>query len=52
MHGYQGSYLTAYDDGDYGVFAYGSDYGEIDHSYASGHRTPGSPSGSATRAMR
>ena len=40
VHGYQGSYLTAYDDGDSGIFADGSDYGEIDHSYASGH--PGS----------
>jgi plastocyanin len=41
VHGYHGSYLTAYDDGDYGIFAYGSDYGEIDHSYASGHPDSG-----------
>ena len=41
VHGYQGSYLTAYDDGDYGIFAYGSDYGELDHSYASGHPDSG-----------
>ncbi len=36
VHGFWGSYLTAYDNGDYGVYAYGSDYGQIDHSYASG----------------
>lgn len=41
VHGYAGSYLTAYDDGDYGIFAYDSEYGEIDHSYASGHPDSG-----------
>lgn len=36
VHGYWGSYLTAYNNGDYGIFAYASDYGQFDHSYASG----------------
>lgn len=34
--GYRGSYLTAYDNGDYGIYAFGSRLGEFDHSYASG----------------
>jgi hypothetical protein len=34
--GYRGSYLTAYDNGDYGIYAFGSTVGEFDHSYASG----------------
>jgi hypothetical protein len=34
--GYRGSYLTAYDLGDYGVYARTSSKGEFDHSYASG----------------
>src|SRR3954464_6404617 len=41
VHGYQGSYLTAYADGESGVRAYASDYGEIDHSYASVHPDAG-----------
>jgi plastocyanin len=36
VFGYRGSYLTAYDNGDYGLFAYDSRYGQFDHSYASG----------------
>ena len=36
VHGYWGSYLTAYDNGDYGLFAYDSMSGQFDHSYASG----------------
>jgi hypothetical protein len=36
VHGYWGSYLTAYNNGDYGLFAYASDYGQFDHSLASG----------------
>lgn len=36
VHGYRGSYLTATNNGDYGIFAFGSDYGQFDHSYASG----------------
>ena len=34
--GYRASYLTAYRNGDYGVYAYDSQYGQFDHSYASG----------------
>jgi plastocyanin len=41
VYGYRGSYLTAYDDGDYGLFAYGSQYGQFDHSSASGHPDSG-----------
>ncbi len=36
VHGFWGSYLTAYDNGDYGVYAYASDWGQFDHVYASG----------------
>jgi hypothetical protein len=36
VHGYRGSYLTAYDNGDYGIYAFGAITGEFDHSYASG----------------
>jgi plastocyanin len=36
VHGYWGSFLTAVNNGDYGIFAYDSDWGQIDHSYASG----------------
>ncbi len=36
VHGYWGSYLTAYNNGDYGIFAYDSDWGQLDRSYASG----------------
>ena len=35
-HGYRGSYLTAYNNGDYGIFAFDSVWGQFDHSYASG----------------
>ncbi len=41
VFGYRASYLTAYGDGDYGVFAYDSQYGQFDHSYASGHPDSG-----------
>jgi plastocyanin len=41
VFGYRGSYLTAYNDGDYGLFAYDSAYGQFDHSYASGHPDSG-----------
>ena len=34
--GYRGSYLTAVRNGDYGVYAFESTKGQIDHSYASG----------------
>jgi plastocyanin len=41
VFGYRGSYLTAYANGDYGLFAYDSQYGQFDHSYASGHPDAG-----------
>ncbi len=34
--GYRGSYLTAYDNGDYGIYAFGARRGQFDHDYASG----------------
>ena len=34
--GYRGSYLTAYRTGDYGVYAFDSVNGQIDHVYAAG----------------
>ena len=34
--GYRGSYLTAIRNGDYGVYAFGSVNGRLEHSYASG----------------
>ncbi len=34
--GYRGSYLTAYRNGAYGIYAFGSVRGQFDHSYASG----------------
>ena len=34
--GYRGSYLTAYQNGDYGLYAFRSRWGRFDHSYASG----------------
>jgi hypothetical protein len=39
--GYRGSYLTAYDNGDYGIYALGSRRGQFDHSYASGSPVSG-----------
>ena len=41
VFGYRGSYLTAFNDGDYGLFAFDSQYGQFDHSYASGHPDAG-----------
>jgi len=41
VFGYRASYVTAYDDGDYGVYAFDSQYGRFDHSYASGHPDSG-----------
>lgn len=34
--GYRGSYLTAYDNGDYGIYAFNATHGEFNDSYASG----------------
>lgn len=36
VNGYRGSYLTAYNNGLYGVYAFASVSGQFDHSYASG----------------
>lgn len=36
VDGYRGSYLTAYRTGDYGVYAFDSTKGLLEHSYASG----------------
>ncbi len=36
VFGYRGSFLTAHNNGDYGIYAFGSRYGRFDHSYASG----------------
>ena len=36
VFGYRGSYLTAHNNGDYGLYAFDSRYGRFDHSYASG----------------
>jgi plastocyanin len=41
VFGYRGAYLTAYDNGDYGVYAFDSVYGRFDHSYAGGHPDSG-----------
>jgi plastocyanin len=41
VFGYRGSYLTAFNDGEYGLFAYDSVYGQLDHAYASGHPDSG-----------
>jgi hypothetical protein len=36
LSGYRGSYLTAYTNGDYGIYAFNFQNGEFDHSYAAG----------------
>jgi hypothetical protein len=36
VEGYRGSYLTAYRNGDYGIYAFDSVKGQLDHSFASG----------------
>ncbi len=41
VDGYRGSYLTAYANGDYGVYAFGSVHGRFEHSYAGGHPDSG-----------
>jgi plastocyanin len=41
VQGYRASYVTAYNDGDYGVYAFDSVYGRFEHSYASGHPDSG-----------
>jgi plastocyanin len=39
--GYRGSYLTAHNNGDYGIYAFDSIDGRLDHSYAEGNRDSG-----------
>jgi plastocyanin len=41
VQGYRGSYLTAYGNGDYGIYAFDSVFGRFDHDYASGHPDSG-----------
>jgi len=41
VNGYRGSYLTAYGNGDYGIYAFASVWGRFDHDYASGHPDSG-----------
>ncbi len=41
VQGYRGSYLTAYGDGDYGIYAYDAVWGRFEHAYASGHPDSG-----------
>lgn len=41
VRGYRGSYLTAYSNGEYGLYAFDSVFGQFDHSYASGHPDSG-----------
>ena len=51
VDGYRGSYLTAYRNGDYGIYAFDSVNGLFEHSYAAGQpRRRRSTSASATRA--
>jgi len=39
--GYRASYLTSYRTGDYGIYAFDSVHGQIEHSYTSGSRDAG-----------
>lgn len=41
LTGYRASYITAYNNGLYGVYAFNATKGQIDHSYASGHPDSG-----------
>jgi hypothetical protein len=41
IKGYRVSYVTAYNNGLYGIYAFGSRGGQIDHSYVSGHPDSG-----------
>lgn len=41
VKGFRGSYLTAYANGDYGIYAYGSNTGQFDHDLAAGHPDSG-----------
>jgi hypothetical protein len=41
VEGFRGSFLTAYNNGYYGIYAYDSHDGRFEHSYASGHPDAG-----------
>src|SRR5216683_5337704 len=41
VQGFRGSYLTAYANGDYGVYAFGSNTGQFDHDLAAGQPDSG-----------
>lgn len=41
LEGWRGSYITAYDNGLYGVYAFGAEHGRFDHVYASGQPDSG-----------
>jgi len=41
VHGYRGSYLTAHNNGDYGIYAFDSQDGRFEYSYASANRDSG-----------
>jgi len=41
VQGFRGSYLTAYANGDYGVYAYNSNTGQFDHDLAAGQPDSG-----------
>ncbi len=41
VNGYRGSYLTAYGNGDYGIYSYQSVNGQFDHSFAAGQPDSG-----------
>lgn len=41
LKGYRASYITAYDNGLYGIYAFNANDGQFDHDYASGHPDSG-----------
>ncbi len=41
VNGYRGSYLTAYANGDYGIYAFDSVWGRFEHDYAAGNPDSG-----------
>jgi hypothetical protein len=41
LHGWRASYVTAYNNGLYGLYAFAAQGGTFDHSYASGHPDSG-----------
>ena len=41
LEGYRASYVTAYDNGLYGIYAFNATRGQIDHSYGSGNPDSG-----------